>query len=327
MQKILKQEEIDALFKRARGGKAAATAAAPHVVTPCDFRSAGQITKEQLRLLTGLHETFARNLSHSLGAYLRIGLEMAVVSVEQLTYAEFLQRLPDATYFGTMKVNELEKTAGITIELPIAFPILDLLLGGRGRADGPIRKLTEIEEEIFASVVAMIVRELSTCWQPQGLGFTFDGRLLQAEVSDLNSPTERVLSISFELRMPETQAVLNIVFPSAVSALMQRSLQRSGRRHSSAVATEHLRTRMMHSKFQVELSLAAVGVPARELLALEAGSVLKLPHKVQEPVAMTVSGSRLFHAYPVSKNGKRAGYIQKLAPISNKDSRGQNGFE
>jgi len=74
MQKILNQEEIDALFKRARGGKTAATGAGSQVVTPCDFRSAGQITKEQLRLLTGLHETFARNLSHSLGAYLRIGL-------------------------------------------------------------------------------------------------------------------------------------------------------------------------------------------------------------------------------------------------------------
>jgi flagellar motor switch protein FliM len=327
MQKILNQEEIDALFKRARGGKPAAEGAASRVITPCDFRSAGQITKEQLRLLTALHETFARNLSHALGAYLRIGLEMAVVSVEQLTYAEFLRRLPDATYFGTMKVNELEKTAGITIELPIAFPILDLLLGGRGRAEGPIRKLTEIEEEIFASVVAMIVRELSSCWQTLGLRFTFESRLVQAEVSELNSPTERVLAISFELRTPEVQAVLNIVFPSALSALMQRSLQRSGRRHSSAVATEHLRNRMLQSEFQLELSLPAVGVPARELLALAAGSVLKLPHKVQEPVAMTVAGTRLFYAYPVSKNDKRAGYIQKLAPIHNQDSRGQNGFE
>jgi len=327
MQKILNQEEIDALFRRARGAKAAVTAAAAQSITPCDFRSAGQITKEQLRLLTGLHETFARNLSHSLGAYLRIGLEMAVVSVEQLTYAEFLQRMPDATYFGIMKVNELEKSVGITVELPIAFPILDLLLGGRGRAEGQVRKLTEIEEEIFASIVTMIVRELSSSWQAQGMGFTYEGRLAQAEVSDLNSPTERVLVISFELRMPEVQAVLNIVFPSAVSALMQRSLQRSVRRHSTAAATEHLRNRMMQSEFQLELSLPAVSVPAKDLLALEAGKVLKLPHRVQEPVSMTVAGSRLFYAYPVSKNDKRAGYIQKLSPINNQDSKGQNGFE
>src|SRR5258708_35880159 len=176
MQKILNQEEIDALFKRARGGKPTGEGAGARVITPCDFRSAGQITKEQLRLLTALHETFARNLSHALGAYLRIGLEMAVVSVEQLTYAEFLQRLPDATYFGTMKVNELEKTAGITIALPIAFRILDLLLGARGRAEGPVGKLTVIEAEIFASVVAMIVGGSSSSARPLLPSHAFRGR-------------------------------------------------------------------------------------------------------------------------------------------------------
>src|ERR1700739_4097169 len=122
MQKILNQEEIDALFQWARGAKAS-TRPTRHI-TLCDFRSAGQITKEQLRLLTGLHEIFARNLGHSLGAYLRTGLEMAVVSVEQLTHAEFLQRMPESTYYGALKVNDLEKPAGITIDLPIAFPIL-----------------------------------------------------------------------------------------------------------------------------------------------------------------------------------------------------------
>ena len=77
MQKILNQEEIDALFQRARGAKTAARAGEQRHITLCDFRSAGQITKEQLRLLTGLHEAFARNLGHSLGAYLRIAMDMA----------------------------------------------------------------------------------------------------------------------------------------------------------------------------------------------------------------------------------------------------------
>src|SRR5579864_3440329 len=101
MQKILNQEEIDALFQRARGSKTAAAGPTRHI-TLCDFRSAGQITKEQLRLINGLHEIFARNLGHSLGAYLRTAMEIAVVSVEQLTYAEFLQRMPEGTYFGSL---------------------------------------------------------------------------------------------------------------------------------------------------------------------------------------------------------------------------------
>jgi flagellar motor switch protein FliM len=326
MQKILNQEEIDALFQRARGTKSGGKTGAGRYVTLCDFRSAGQITKEQLRLLTGLHETFARNLSHSLGAYLRAALEMAVVSVEQLTYAEFHQRMPEGTYYGALKVNDLEKPAGITIDLPVAFPILDLVLGGRGRSETYLRDLTEIEEEIFGSVIATIVRELSSCWKAMGLQFAFEGRMAQAEAAEINSPTERVLAISFELRMLEIQAMLNIVFPSAVSVLMQRALQRGGRKHSNAAATEHIRQRLMQSEFQMELTIPSTAVRAKELLNLKPGSVLALPHKTQEAISLTVAGSPLFHAFPVAKEDKRAGYIQRINSISNQE-KGQHGFE
>ena len=326
MQKILNQEEIDALFKRARGGKAAAGTGETRHITLCDFRSAGQITKEQLRLLTGLHEAFARNLGHSLGAYLRIAMDMAVVSVEQLTYAEFLQRMPEGIYYGALKVNDLDKPAGITIELPIAFPILDLVLGGRGRAEPEMRELTEIEEEIFGSVVTTIVRELSNCWKAMGLRFSFDGRMVQEEAAEINSPTERVLAISFELRMLETQAMLNLVFPSAVSVLMQRALQKSGRKSSSAASTEHIRNRLMHSEFKLELAVPPVPVKAKELLDLEQGGILALSHKVHEPISLKVAGSSLFNAFPVAKDEKRAGYIQKVTAIHDPE-KGQNGLE
>jgi flagellar motor switch protein FliM len=326
MQKILNQEEIDALFQRARGTKSPAGSTASRHITLCDFRSAGQITKDQLRLLTGLHEIFARNLGHSLGAYLRVAMEMAVVSVEQLTYAEFLQRMPEGTYYGALKVNDLEKPAGITIELPIAFPILDLVLGGRGRVEPQMRELTEIEEDIFGSVVSTIVRELSNCWKAMGLRFAFDRRLGQEEASDINSPTERVLAISFELRMLETQAMLNMVFPSAVAVLMQRALQKSGRRHTSAAATEHIRSRILQSEFRLELALPPVGVRAKQILDLEQGSILALPHRVQQPISMTVAGSNFFEAFPVAKEEKRAGYIQKVTALSDEE-KGHNGYE
>jgi flagellar motor switch protein FliM len=324
MQKILNQEEIDALFRRARGTKIAGEV--QKHVTLCDFRSAGQITKEQQRLLTGLHEVFAHNFSHSLGAYLRAAIEMAVVSVEQLTYGEFLQRIPDAAYYGAIKVNDLEKPAGVTIELAIAFRILDLVLGGRGRQDCPSRPLTEIEEEIFAGIVSSMVNELALCWKPMGLSFAFSGRLDTAIAAEINSPTERVLAISFELRMLETQAMINFVFPSATSVLMQRALQKSGNRSSNTAAAEHSRRRLMESRFQLELGLPALSVPAKSLLQLEPGNVLPLPHKIQRPAALSVAGAPLFDAYPVAKNEKRAGYIQRITPIS-REEREQNGFE
>lgn len=95
MKKVLSQEEIDNLI---RASRLSAETVAPVVLAPTvtlwDGRLAGQIGQEHMQAINRLHQTFARNLTHSLGAYLRIQFEAALVSGEHLSYGEFLQRIP-----------------------------------------------------------------------------------------------------------------------------------------------------------------------------------------------------------------------------------------
>ncbi len=71
MEKVLNQQEIDDMVRKARTGNAAAGATGP-VVQPWDIRQAGQIGSEQLRAINQLHEIFARNLTTAVGGTLRI---------------------------------------------------------------------------------------------------------------------------------------------------------------------------------------------------------------------------------------------------------------
>src|SRR5438105_8479290 len=84
MEKVLNQEEIDAMVRRARGGSAGTQAMQD--VQPWNIKQAGQIGREQMKAINLLHEGFARNLTNSVGAYLRVAFDCSVVSVEQLTY-------------------------------------------------------------------------------------------------------------------------------------------------------------------------------------------------------------------------------------------------
>jgi hypothetical protein len=72
MEKVLDQAQIDAMVRAARGGRGAEPKSRAPSVSPWDVRQAGQIGREQMHSISTLHETFARNLAHSLGAYLRI---------------------------------------------------------------------------------------------------------------------------------------------------------------------------------------------------------------------------------------------------------------
>jgi CheR methyltransferase-like protein/flagellar motor switch protein FliM/N len=98
MQRVLNQEEIDAIVQAARGQ----TSSGPEVeksVQSCDFRQAGQLSRELVQAVSGMFEGFARNLSQALGVYLPVAIQTLLVSVEQLTYKDFLVRTPEVTYF------------------------------------------------------------------------------------------------------------------------------------------------------------------------------------------------------------------------------------
>jgi len=317
MEKILTQEEIDALFRAAQGRSSDApkSAAEGRTLTACNFRQSARISKEQLRSVSQLHELFARNLTHSLGAYLRLAFEVNLVSAEQLNYGEFLQRIPEVTYLVSLNLRPMEVSAAIEIDLPLAFPIIDVLLGGPGRAETTVREITEIEEQILESVVKIIGRELESTWRPVlEVEFAFDQRLRQADISRLMPPSEKILSLSFEIRMPEARGMLNVALPAAVANALLRKLtqQASYRKQRGTVdSTSQMRRRIDHCVFPVHLILPERGVRVSQILALERGDILKLDCSPGETANLSVSSKVLFNAHPVRTGNRRAAQVDE----------------
>ena len=224
MEKTLKQAEIDALFEAARS--TTPDAGRPEVkakVVPYNFSSAGQISTEQLRAISMLNDLFARNLTHNLAAWLRTRFQVNLVSAEQIPFNEFLLRIPEISYVASVRLEPLGALSVLQLDLALAPPVIDLLLGGEGK-DGPLRELTDIEEAILGSVVEIICRELTAAWQPVGLSFNFERRQMQTQVARIMAVTEKTLCLSFEIRMPHSSGLLNLAFPAVVANTILRRL-------------------------------------------------------------------------------------------------------
>jgi flagellar motor switch protein FliM len=124
MKKILSQKEIDEMIRSARHSpEVTAPIVQPPAVTLWDGRLAGQIGQEHMQAINRLHEAFARNLSHSVGAYLRIEFQAALVSGEHLTYGEFLQSIPEVTYLASCKLTPADISILLQLDLAVALPI------------------------------------------------------------------------------------------------------------------------------------------------------------------------------------------------------------
>jgi flagellar motor switch protein FliM len=318
MEKVLNQEEIDALVRAARSGSQDLPAQQEHI-DRWDVRQAGQIGREQLKAITQLHEGFARNLTHSLGAYLRVVFTATLVSAEHLTYREFLQRIPEMTYIAACRLEPMGVNAALQLDLKVAFPIIDLLLGGEGKTMPASREITEIEEEILDSVARIVCRELGAAWQTLSLDASFEEHLDTGSAQRLMAPEEKILSLSFEIEMPEIRGGLNLAIPVTVSNALLRKISDSWNHHRSRTSSD-VRARMMRQLLQchfvAELGATEMRISLGTLARLSVGDMITFSRNTGVPASLSIEGYEIRAALPARCGARRAARLPN-EPLKN----------
>lgn len=313
MQNELSQQEIDAMVRKARSGGGAETGQPnePKVVL-WDVRAAGQIGREQLQAITELHEGFARNLTNALGTYLRVVFAVTLVSAEHLSYREFTERIPETTYLAALKLEPMGVHGALQLDLKVAFPIIDLLLGGEGKGIAAQREITEIEEQLVESVARIVCQELGAAWQAVDLHVEFERRMEPGDAQRLMHPAEKILSLSFEITMSEVRGGLNIAVPVTLShALLRKiSAEWSDSRPRGPVAwRERLKRRLLECPFPVELGVRDLHSKVGELMQMVPGMLLPLRRSAAQPASLLVAGVEMFRAAPARSGDIRSAQL------------------
>ncbi len=142
----------------------------------------------------------------------------------------------------------------------------------------------------------------------------FESRLRQADITRLMPPSEKILSLSFEIQMTESRGMLNIALPAAVANALLRKLtqQASYRKQRGSVdSTTQMLRRLDHSVFPLQLILPVQRIPRlpESSRSNRAGS-WKLSYGLGSPAEILVSGKDLFfHAHPVRAWNHRAAQV------------------
>ncbi len=312
MEKVLGQDEIDAMFATARAAEETVEPEAPVKLAELyNFGRAGHISNDQMRAISTVNDLFARNLMHTVGAWLRTEYRVALVSGEQMPYTEFVDRLTELTYVCSIRLEPLGAMGLLEIEMGLATPMVDLLLGGKGRAETP-RALTDIEELIMASVIQMMIKELNSAWAPVGLQFSFDRRETTAQVARMMPTGEKTLCVCFEVRMPEATGALNICLPAVVLNTILRRLisERDRPRRRSEEVRSKVRELLGTSLVGSVLQFPPVRLQARDIAALKEGSLLRLPLPRHTAAELKVGGLPLGSAWPVRVGEHRGARIE-----------------
>jgi flagellar motor switch protein FliM len=319
MEKVLSQTEIDAMFRAAQEGCTGQEKSRPRaMVESWDVRQSGQIGKEQLNSLKQINETFARNLSSAAAGRLHDQFEVALVAIEQLTYRDVLSRSPEVSYYATFLLPPGEARGILQLDLGVAFPVVDLLLGGAGTAAAAVREVTEIEEKLLESMANVICQELRVVLLPLESEAQFERRQPVAQMPRIMPPEERTLTLTFDIGMAQARGVLNIVLPSAISSALMRSLRTEPlfqRTHGPAEHQGSIGQRLLNATVAVELDTPEIPVSVAQLLVLCPGAVLPLRRRIDEAGVVRIRGRACWSAQPVSSSNFRAAHLlEEIGP-------------
>lgn len=279
-------------------------------VVPFDFQRPDRIARSLISVIQTLHEAFVRELASSLSAYLRSNVSVSLVSVEQLTFSEFLDCLPSPTCAVSIGLEPCEGTAVLEINPSLLFPIIEILLGGDGKLRFTrYRELTEIEQMLLDGLFRLILRDLRNAWSPVAeIGFDiglFDtGQTLRAIPR-----SDAVVAIAIELAMGEATGMLNLAIPSiAIKMLRQRFESQSGTRRRASTDSGRARVANLIRKARLasEALLEGPGLTLRELMALEPGQVLGFEYPVGKPLTLLLNGHRRYLGQLVADGSQAA---------------------
>src|SRR3984893_5077374 len=224
MTRQLSQQEIDAVFQSLQTQKGDESLAKKAV--SFDFRRPDRIPKSQVGAIHLLHDNFVRNLVSSLSAYLRSYLTVNLVSVEQLSYAEFLDGLPSPTCIVSLGLSPYDGSGVLELNPSLVFPIIEMLLGGSGKSAANIqRDVTEIEQRLLDGLFRIILQDLREAWKAvTDVDFTIESMETEPQLMHLLAPKEAVVSVGVEVRMGDNVGMMNIAMPSIVIKMMRQKL-------------------------------------------------------------------------------------------------------
>ena len=309
MNEVLSQDEIDQLLTAISTGDIespdVSQAADQRKIKIYDFKRPDKFSKEQIRTVSIMHETFARLTTTALSALLRSLTHVHVASVDQLTYEEFLRSIPNPTTLGIINMDPLKGSAVLEIDSAVTFSIIDRLFGGQGEGTKVTRDLSDIEQTVMEGIIVRILGNLREAWSQV---IDLRPRLGQIETNpqfaQIVPPTEMVVLVTLETKIGEVEGMMNFCIPyltiepiiSKLSAQYMYSSVRSG------ATTENLniiKERLSTVAINVLAEVGQMNLTVRDVLSLRPGDVVRLQNvRVGDPMVLKIGNRSKFYCRP-----------------------------
>ena len=270
-----------------------------------NFRRPDKFSKDNLRALRDIHREFSKAISLILSGYLRMRAEIEIVSVDQLTYEEFVRSMPSPISVGVFEFEPLSGQILLGISFDVLSCIVNRMLGGSGNLETQTRELTDIEKALAKKVFKIIIQSLEDAWNTiipvTGKFISLDDNYQSIQVATAG---EIVALLTFEVQISgKHYGLFSICFPYPVleAVLTHLSTQHIFQTKGLIASSEErlkMISKLNSSNVDLRVQFGTCNITLDDFLQLNEGDIVKLDNKINDDLIVKVNGEKKFFARP-----------------------------
>ena len=281
-QKILNQDEIDALINGMDAGAVKTepdAPPAPGTVMSFDFMNQMRIVRGRMPTLEMINERFARMFRVNLYGLLRRSPEVAVNPVEMKKWSEYVATLHVPTSLNMVRIHPLRGIGIVLFEPKLVFAIVDNFFGGNGRhAKIEGRDFTATEQRIIQMVLKTAFADLKEAWSHVAdIDVEYMASELNPAFANIVSPSEIVVVTSFHVELEGGGGDVHVTMPYSMIEPLREALD-SGMTSDRVEHDERWAYSLKEEIDDAEVELSTILGHARvslgDLLNLKAGDIV-----------------------------------------------------
>jgi flagellar motor switch protein FliM len=315
MDKILSQEEIDALMSGVVSGEVDTTTKEeddPSGIKSYSLTNQERIIRGRMPTMEMINDRFTRQQSVSWTSLLHEKVEFSVVGTQIMKFGDFVKKVPLPSSFNVFMMEPLRGNGLYVMDASLVYLIVDYFFGGRVQThvkpEG--REFTSIQLRLIKKVVRQALADLEKAWQAvMQLKIGYSRSESNPQFAMVVTTTEIVVVVTLQVMIGEASRDMFIAYPYSMLEPIKEKL------YSGLFADNVEQDSSWGSRFKEALQdclvtmtvqLGTARISVQDLLNFMPGDVLMLDQHPGDPLLCLVEGDAKFHGQPGVFKGNHA---------------------
>ena len=326
MEKILSQDEVDALLRGVTDGDVETEA--PEVEepqdgpVPYDLGNQEWVVRGRMPTLDVIHQQFSRLFRLALSDVLRKTVEVTITNQAVMKFSEFTKKLPVPAYLQIISMEPLRGTAMVATDAATVYLLVDHFFGGSGQThvkpEG--QDFTLIEQRVMRNVMTMGLKDLEKAWDPvQQVAIKAVRAEMNPQLASIVLPADIVMVVTLGIELGNAVGDLHLCLPYAMLEPIRERLQVSFQSDFYEIDHGWIK-RFSHglkeAPVNISITLGEKELSVEEFMHFAPGDVISLNQSPTQPLIAMVEGVPKFSGFPGKSKGMQSFQIHNVLEIS-----------